>query len=280
MWTKPLLTVMNRRHCGESMAKILPFGKVLRKVGCVCEQDVVCQHRSGWCQTEELYAPCPEKKPSPVFSQQAATADTFHKQFSENGTQAMTSVTPTSIASYNPERYNRGMIGLHWATVLLVLTLFISAEVWDFAERGSAVRTDLKLVHYAAGITLAAVFVCRIIWRFVSTKSIPAAEKGLMGLAAKGAHYVLYLGLLVQILLGFTWRWSQGHAVDFFNFFSIPPLLAISPDYRHQLGELHENVAWIIIIVSTIHAIAALFHHFVIKDGVLLRMMPAAKKQS
>lgn len=192
----------------------------------------------------------------------------------------MTSVNAVQSANHSPERYNRGMIWLHWATVLLVLTLFISAEVWDFAERGSAFRADLKLVHYAAGILLAAIFVCRILWRLISLKSIPSAEKGVMGLAAKAAHYVLYIGLLAQIGLGFAWRWSQGHAVDFFNLFAIPPLLNISQDYRHQLGELHENLAWIIIIVSTLHATAALVHHFVLKDGVLLKMIPEQRHKT
>jgi cytochrome b561 len=205
----------------------------------------------------------------------------FHRQNSENGTHTMTSVHAIYAARqnperYNPERYNKGMIWLHWATVILVLTLFISAEVWDFAERGGALRTDLKLVHYAAGIILAAVFICRIVWRMLSAKSIPAAEKGLMGLVAKCAHYALYLGLVVQIALGFSWRWSQGHAVEFFNLFSIPPLWPISTEYRHLLGDLHATIAWIIIIVSTLHAAAALFHHFVLKDGILQRMMPAA----
>lgn len=181
----------------------------------------------------------------------------------------------TQRVAPSPERYNRGMILLHWATALLVLVLFITAEIWDFGERGGAFRTNLKLMHYAAGILLTVVFVCRIVWRTLSSKSLPAAEQGLMGLAAKGAHYALYIGLIAQIGLGFTWRWSQGRAVDFFNLFSIPPLLNISQDYRHLLGELHENLAWAIIIVSLLHAVAAIFHHVVIKDDVLQRMIPA-----
>ncbi len=187
----------------------------------------------------------------------------------------MTSVNVTHTIDQSPERYNRGMILLHWATALLVLVLFASAEIWDFGERGGAFRNNLKLVHFAAGILLTAVFLCRIVWRLMSRQSIPAAEKGLMGLAAKGAHYALYLGLVAQIALGFLWRWSQGRSVDFFNLFSVPPLLNISQDYRHQLGELHENIAWFIIIVSVVHAAAALFHHIVLKDRVLTRMIPS-----
>lgn len=192
----------------------------------------------------------------------------------------MISFDTTNRVAPSPERYNRGMIMLHWATALLVLVLFISAEIWDFGERGGAFRTNLKLVHFAAGILLTVVFVCRIIWRAISSKSLPAAEQGMMALAAKTAHYALYVGLIAQIGLGFTWRWSQGRAVDFFNLFSIPPLWNISQDYRHQLGELHENLAWAIILVSLLHACAALFHHLVLKDKVLQRMIPALRRLS
>ncbi len=76
-------------------------------------------------------------------------------------------------------------------------------------------------MHYGSGILLAVVFVTRIICRIVSSNALPEEEKGLMGLAAKAVHVVLYIALAAQIVFGFTWRWSQGKAVDFFGLFSV-----------------------------------------------------------
>jgi cytochrome b561 len=44
---------------------------------------------------------------------------------------------------------------------------------------------------------------------------------------------------------------------------------------RHQLRELHENLGWAIIAVALLHALAALYHHYVLKDRVLERMLPS-----
>ncbi|MDO1584094.1 cytochrome b [Rhizobium oryzicola] len=179
-----------------------------------------------------------------------------------------------SFPATRPERYNAGMIWLHWATALLVIVLFATAEVWDFAEKGGAVRNALKALHYGSGILLAVVFVIRLVWRLASHATLPEEEKGLMGLAAKAVHAVLYLALAGQIIFGFTWRWSQGKAVDFFGIFSLTDPFGIPAAYRHTLGELHENVAWLIIAVAFAHAVAAIYHHVFLKDGVLLKMMP------
>jgi cytochrome b561 len=41
-------------------------------------------------------------------------------------------------------------------------------------------------------------------------------------------------------------------------------------------GSLHNNVAWALIIIAGIHALAALFHHYVLRDGILRRMLPGS----
>jgi cytochrome b561 len=186
----------------------------------------------------------------------------------------MTAISTSTSSDIRPERYNSGMIWLHWATALLVIALFLSAQVWDFAEKGGALRSGLKSVHYGCGILLALAFFIRISWRFANRDQLPEDEKGLSGLLAKLVHGLLYLALAAQVVLGFAWRWSQGKAVDFFGTFQIADPIGIPPDLRHTLGELHETVAYILVAMACIHAIAAIFHHVVLKDGVLLKMMP------
>ena len=41
-------------------------------------------------------------------------------------------------------------------------------------------------------------------------------------------------------------------------------------------GSLHNNVAWALIIIAGVHALAALFHHYVLRDGILRRMLPGS----
>jgi cytochrome b561 len=55
----------------------------------------------------------------------------------------------------------------------------------------------------------------------------------------------------------------------------IRPLIGeLSKPLRHELRDLHEWIGWAIVIIAVLHALAALFHHYALKDRVLLRMLP------
>jgi cytochrome b561 len=91
-------------------------------------------------------------------------------------------------------------------------------------------------------------------------------------------HYLLYLLLVAQAAIGFAWRWAQGHAVSFFGLLEIPgPYGQLGRPTRHVFHDLHENIAWAIVVIAFGHALAALYHHYFLKDRVLERMLPLAR---
>ena len=62
--------------------------------------------------------------------------------------------------------------------------------------------------------------------------------------------------------------------MEFFGL-GIPPLIGeIARPLRRELRQFHEWIGWAIIIIAAIHAAAALYHHYVLKDRVLRRMLP------
>ena len=96
-----------------------------------------------------------------------------------------------------------------------------------------------------------------------------------MRIASKGTHYLLYALLVAQAVSGFVWRWAQGHPVEFFGLFGIPgPFGEMARPQRRLIHEVHEYVGWAIVIIAFGHALAALYHHYVLKDRVLRRMLP------
>ncbi len=175
--------------------------------------------------------------------------------------------------------YDRTTILLHWLTVALVVALFALAEAWDFLERGTPLRKNLQALHISLGILLTAVLLARLGWRLSFGRRLLAAGSGLQGLAAKSMHYALYALLAAQIGLGFWFRWAQAQAFTFFGLFSIPSIMAKNHDLAHTLGNLHDTVAWIIVILAGLHAAAALAHRYLLKDGVLARMLPGMTSQ-
>jgi cytochrome b561 len=197
----------------------------------------------------------------------------------------MTTTHPTSfdtatriLAGDDGTNYDNVAIALHWATALLVVVQFVSAVTWDYFSQGT--RETMESLHISLGVLLAAVIVARIAWRLIPGHQLSPLHAGWIRKASKAMHYLLYVLLVVQVGLGFAFRWAQGHAVEFFGLFGIPgPYGALDRATRHTLHDLHEYTGWAIIILAGAHAAAALFHHYVLKDRVLRRMLPGARSK-
>ena len=185
--------------------------------------------------------------------------------------------TATRIAAGDTgKNYDDVAVALHWTTALLVIVQFVLAISWDSFPRDT--RENLQSVHVSLGVLLTAVVIARIIWRLIPGHHRPAIVTGWVKLASKTVHTLLYVLLVAQASLGFAWRWAQGHDVGFFGLFGIPgPYGQLARATRHTLAEFHQYIGWTIVIIAFGHALAALYHHYVLKDRVLGRMLPPAR---
>lgn len=186
--------------------------------------------------------------------------------------------TTTRIAAGDDgTRYDNVAIALHWVVALLVVVQFAMAVTWDWFARPT--RHALESLHISLGVLLTAAIVARIVWRLIPGHRRSSLEQGWVRLASKGVHYLLYLLLVAQAALGFGFRWAEGHPVEFFGLLAIPgPFGELARPTRSVLHEGHEWIGWAIVIIALGHALAALYHHYVLKDRVLERMLPAARR--
>ena len=185
--------------------------------------------------------------------------------------------TFTRIAAGDDKtNYDNVAISLHWLTAFLVVTQFALAETWDWAGRDT--REAMQSIHVSLGILLAIVVIARLIWRWTPGHERSSLVGGWVKLASEGVHYILYALLVAQAALGFVIGWSAGHAIHFFGIAIPGPMGALSKPLRHEIRDLHGNVGWAIIILAFAHALAALYHHYVLKDRVLGRMLPLARR--
>ncbi len=185
--------------------------------------------------------------------------------------------TATRIAAGDDKtNYDGVAISLHWLTALLVIVQFAMAVTWDWFPRET--RQSMESVHVSLGLLLTVVVVARIVWRLMPGHQRSSIVSGWVEIASKAVHYVLYLLLVAQAALGFGWRWAQGHSVEFFGLFGIPgPYGELGRPTRHIFHDLHEFIGWAIIVIAGAHALAALYHHYFLKDRVLGRMLPLAR---
>jgi cytochrome b561 len=189
---------------------------------------------------------------------------------------AAPNISQASNGIVNGKRYDSVTLWLHWLTAALVIALFALAEVWGFLPRGSVRRTMVG-VHVSLGIILVLAVILRILWRGSFSRRLPLAGRGLLGVVAQVGHYLLYLLLLIMICTGPLNRWASGRPLNFFWLFKIPSPLSADKALHSLVISVHFWAAWTIIILAALHAVAALFHHYVLRDGVLMRMMPGRR---
>jgi cytochrome b561 len=173
-------------------------------------------------------------------------------------------------------RYDGVSIALHWLTVVLVLSLFALGELWGFAQR--PVRQELVTLHMSLGILLGVAVAARIAWRLIPGHKVTPAGNGLIDRLARIVHWLLYVLLVIQSLFGWVVRWSEGEAMSFFGLLIPSPLTPVSRETHHSLQTLHGWVGWAIVILALGHGAAAFYHHFVLRDSVLVRMLPRGAK--
>jgi cytochrome b561 len=168
-------------------------------------------------------------------------------------------------------RHDRTTIVLHWTTAILVAVLWTIGQTIDIFPNGP-LRIDYRSVHIVCGVLLGVVLVARLAWRLTRRESLPPIDHGVLLFIARATHWLLYALLIAAVGLGVAYLWVRGDSI--FNLFSVP---AFDPGNRallHQVGGWHALAANTILIVAGVHAAAALFHHFVLRDATLQRMLP------
>jgi cytochrome b561 len=96
---------------------------------------------------------------------------------------------------------------------------------------------------------------------------------------AAGTHWLLYGLILAMPIAGYLSTTATGHAVSFFYLFDLPRLIAPDPALARLAGRTHRSLQWAIYLLVSLHGAAALAHHFVLKDNVLRRMLPALPRR-
>jgi cytochrome b561 len=177
----------------------------------------------------------------------------------------------TSAAT--PTRYSAVAQTFHWLTVILVGAAYLLGEGGPESRIYSAERATQLNLHEGFGVAVLVVLIARLIWRFFETAPevpMPTWMRRLSHLV----HWILYALLAALPLTAIFGAWLEGHAVMPFGLSDIGPFLTSNPALGHELSAIHETLGSVIIWVAGLHAAAALYHHFFLRDRVLVSMLP------
>jgi cytochrome b561 len=162
----------------------------------------------------------------------------------------------------------------HWATVLMVLTMFITAWL-HMRSHDAELKAILLETHRSMGLTIWTMTLSRLAWRLTHAK-LPPFPNGMTRVhraIVQIGEYCLYALLLVQPLTGLGDTIFSGRAFAIFSW-EVPPLVVTDAALRGGFQLAHQIGACTLGALVVGHAGAALFHHFVLRDDVLQCMAP------
>jgi cytochrome b561 len=164
-------------------------------------------------------------------------------------------------------RYSKSMIAIHWLSALAVV------GAWLTAEGGRHMVQNPPLLHFSLGLAVLALVVPRLILRLAGGAPDMAAPRGWLASGAKIGHGLLYLLLIAVPITGWYSASRLGVPVSFFGL-HLPAIAAPVQGRPGLIAELHENGGNLILILAGLHALMAIWHQFVLRDGTLQRMSP------
>ena len=177
-------------------------------------------------------------------------------------------------ADSRAQRYGAATIALHWLMLLLLVAVYATIELHEVFPRGSGPRAALKTWHFMLGLSVLALVCVRIAARL--SGAAPAADKGPTALLARVVHLALYLFMILMPIAGWIVLSAEGDRIPFPGF-ELPPLVGPDDALAERVEEMHALVGTIGYYLIGLHAAAALFHQYVLRDGILARIMPVRR---
>lgn len=175
------------------------------------------------------------------------------------------------------DNYCSVAIFFHWAIALLVFVNLLTGTL--FANNIVPLSSSMQL-HKQTGLLIFMLVICRIIWRLTHNyptlnEQIPVSEK----LLAHFGHLFLYFLILAMPISGILVVQSAGKQLNLLGFIILPKIVNQNPELLEQLLDIHKSLAIMLVTMIIGHTIAALKHHLIDKNQVLLRMLPKALRK-
>ncbi|MEE3652947.1 MULTISPECIES: cytochrome b561 [unclassified Brenneria] len=178
------------------------------------------------------------------------------------------------------DRFSNVQIALHWGVFLLVIVTYATIELRGLAPRGSLARQIVIGAHFSCGFAILLLMVARLIYKFTHPAPAIVPPPALwQRYLANLSHFLIYALFLVLPVLGLLSRYLRGNDWAIFGI-GMPVASPANVELARSLIDLHETLAPLGYWLIGLHAAAALFHHYFLRDNTLLRMMPAKKDRS
>lgn len=170
--------------------------------------------------------------------------------------------------------YGYVSIFFHWLSALTIFGLFgLGYYMVDLTYYDSWYKTAPEL-HKSIGLIFFGFMVLRVIWRAKQIRPNHLASHSPFEIkAGKVTHRVLYLLIFIIMLAGYLISTADGRGIEIFELITIPAIGSVIENQEDIAGLVHQWLAYLLITLAVLHALAALKHHFIDKDDTLNRII-------
>lgn len=176
----------------------------------------------------------------------------------------------------NNTKANYGYVSIffHWFSAFIIFGLFaLGYYMVDLTYYHQWYKTAPAL-HKSIGLLFFMLMLLRLFWRYqqVSPEHL-SSHSALEQKAGKIIHSLFYLLIFIIMITGYLISTADGRGIEVFELITIPAYGAIIENQEDIAGLVHKWLAYLLIALASLHALAALKHHFIDKDNTLNRMI-------
>ena len=184
------------------------------------------------------------------------------------------------------QHYHSFATFLHWLMALLLIFMVGLGVYMHDLEDADPARFVLYQLHKSIGISILALAVVRLLWRLAYRPTFRDHHfSQIERLGSKAVHFAFYFLMFALPISGWVMVSSSeaGIPTRIFGLFTLPDLPVGDSPARASIHEnsrgAHEALAIIAASLLLLHVLAALKHHYMNKDNVLVRMVPRMSGQ-
>lgn len=163
----------------------------------------------------------------------------------------------------------------HWGMFVILVGLYTIAYIMQDLPNDET-KWWLYGIHKEVGVTMLILVAARLWWREANPIPLDSTKAPhWQNLLGRANVIILYILLFTFPLSGLLMSLLGGHNVNYFGLFTIPALSEDSTPVGSLLHATHIYCSYLLIAFVAAHIAAGLYHHFILKDTILKRMLPA-----
>lgn len=168
---------------------------------------------------------------------------------------------------------------LHWLMAIMVFIMIPVGTIMIQEGLARPTQDALFILHKGLGASLLVLIVLRFAWRLTHRPPpLPASVPRAQALAARAVHWGLYFFVFVMAASGFARVRLGGFPIELLDALGVPPMLPENEPLAEIAKGIHATARFGLIALIALHVAAALYHRFVLRDGVVSRMWPPVRR--